>query len=49
MSDIDFIRREIHVRRQVQRANGGDVEIRLPKYGSERTIYASRRLIETLS
>jgi integrase len=49
VSDIDFMRKEIHVRRQVQRANGGDVEIRLPKYGSERTIYASQRLIETLS
>lgn len=38
VSDIDFIRGEIHVRRQVQRANLGDVEIRAPKYNSECTI-----------
>ncbi|CAN5818311.1 hypothetical protein BH20ACT6_BH20ACT6_19870 [soil metagenome] len=36
--DVDFLRRELHVRRQVQRAGAGKVEIRLPKYGSERDI-----------
>ncbi|OQM83375.1 tyrosine-type recombinase/integrase [Rhodococcus sp. 66b] len=38
VGDIDFLRREINVERQVQRANGHAVEIRAPKYGSERTI-----------
>lgn len=43
--DIDFLRREIHVRRQVQRANGGEVEIRAPKYSSERTVPAADGLL----
>jgi integrase len=47
--DVEFLKREIHVSRQVQRANGGQVEIRPPKYGSERTIYAPDELIETIS
>jgi integrase len=40
---------EIRVTRQVQRANGKQVEIRPPKYGSERTIYAPDELIEAIS
>jgi integrase len=49
VSDIDFLGKEIHVKRQVQRANGKQVEIRPPKYGSERTIYAPDELITTIS
>lgn len=49
VSDIDFLRKEIAVSRQVQRANGGKVEIRPPKFGSERTVYAPKSLIETIS
>ena len=49
MSDIDFLRKEIRVERQVQRANGGQVEIRPPKFGSERTIYAPDGLLELLA
>ncbi|WP_082520748.1 tyrosine-type recombinase/integrase [Rhodococcus sp. Leaf278] len=47
--DVDFLRREIHVCRQVQRANGGTVEIRAPKYGSERTIPAPDGLLEIVA
>ncbi|MDV8021996.1 tyrosine-type recombinase/integrase [Rhodococcus sp. IEGM 1330] len=47
--DIDFLRREIHAQRQVQRANGGAVEIRAPKYGSERTIPAPQGLLDLLA
>lgn len=47
--DIDFLRREIHVRRQVQRANGGVVEIRAPKYGSERTVPVPQGLLELVA
>lgn len=36
VGDIDFLRRTLRVSRQVQRAGGGEVEIGLPKYGSER-------------
>lgn len=49
VSDVDFLAREIHVRRQVQRAGGGDVEIRGPKYGSERVVYAPAALVEILA
>ena len=49
VGDVDFLKREIHVRRQVQRANGKQVEIRPPKYGSERPVYAPDGLIALLS
>jgi integrase len=49
VSDIDFLKREIRVERQVQRANGKRVEIRPPKYGSERTVYAPDGLMTMLS
>ncbi|BCN82774.1 hypothetical protein RE0356_14150 [Prescottella equi] len=49
LGDIDFLRREIKVRRQVQRVNGGDVEIRAPKYGSERTVPVPDGLLEILA
>ena len=47
VSDIDFMRQEIDVQRQVQRADGGQVELRPPKYGSERTVHIPRQLVET--
>jgi integrase len=47
--DVDFLRRQLHVRRQVQRAGGGLVEIRLPKYGSERTVPLPDELLTILS
>ena len=43
------MRRTIRVERQVQFANGGLVEIRPPKYGSKRTIFAPKGLTETLA
>jgi integrase len=49
VGDVDFLRRQIHVKRQVQRAEGGEVEIRLPKYGSERTIPVPDELLTMLS
>jgi len=49
VAEVDFLRRTIRVERQVQRANGGLVEIRPPKYGSERTIFAPEGLIEMLA
>ena len=36
--DVDYDGRLLQVRRQVQRAGGKTVEIRLPKYGSERAV-----------
>lgn len=49
VSDIDFMRREVHVQRQVQLRKGGGVDIRPPKYGSERTVYIPQRLVQILS
>ena len=39
VSDANFLRKELHVVRQVQWTDDGRMEIRPPKYGSERTIY----------
>jgi integrase len=36
--DVDYDGRLLQVRRQVQRAGGKKVEVRLPKYGSERAV-----------
>jgi integrase len=50
LSDVDFLRRELHVRRQVQFKTGdGRAEIRAPKYGSERTVYAPEGLVTLLA
>jgi integrase len=49
VSDIDFRRRSLKVTRQVQRVNGGTVDIRSPKYGSERVVYLAPTLVERLA
>jgi integrase len=49
VDDIDFLRRQVDVSRQVQRLNGGAVDIRLPKYNSERTVHIPDALIEMLA
>jgi integrase len=49
VGDVDFLRRILMVSRQVQRANGGEIEIRAPKYGSERTIFLADGLLDVLS
>jgi len=49
VADVDFLRRELAVSRQVQRANGGGVEIRAPKYGSERVVYLPDDLLALLA
>ena len=47
--DVDCLRRLVVVRRQVQRAPRGAVEVRPPKYGSERSVYLPDELLELLS
>jgi integrase len=49
VQDIDFLRRQLNVSRQVPRTTGGGVDIRLPKYGSERVIPLPDELLEILS
>lgn len=48
VADVDFLRRRLEVRRQVQRETGG-FEVRLPKYGSERIVMLPDRLVEMLA
>lgn len=49
LEDVDFLRRTIHVERQVQRPAGKPIEIRPPKYGSERIVPAPDDLLVILS
>jgi integrase len=46
VGDFDLSGRTLAVRRQVQRAGGNQVDIRPPKYGSERTVYLADGLAE---
>ncbi|WP_447645176.1 tyrosine-type recombinase/integrase [Nocardioides zeae] len=47
--DLDVERQQLHVRRQVQRAGRKEVEIRLPKYASERTVPIPEELAHLLT
>jgi integrase len=48
LGDIDFLRRQLAVSRQLQR-EGSDYAIRPPKYGSERVVYLPDELVTILS
>ena len=48
VSDVDYLRRTITVARQVQ-GYGETAEVRAPKYGSERTVYAAPGLVDILA
>jgi integrase len=49
VGDIDFLHRSLRVRRQVQRAGKGKVEIRPPKYRSERVVFLPDELLAQLA
>ena len=49
VGDVNFLGRSLDVVRQVQRERGGGVEIRAPKYGSERTVYLADDLVTILA
>ncbi|WZH50498.1 MAG: site-specific integrase [Nocardioides alkalitolerans] len=49
VEDVNFLGRQLTVARQVQRATGSQVEIRRPKYGSERTVFIPDGLVSLLS
>lgn len=49
VGDIDFLRRAMAVTRQVQRGSGGVVELRAPKYGSERTVFLAPTLVDMIA
>ena len=49
VGDINFLARSLDVRRQVQRGGAGAIEVRAPKYGSERTVFLADGLLDMLS
>lgn len=49
LGDIDFLRRSLRSSRQVQRVSGGAIDVRAPKYGSERVVYLANSLVTVLS
>jgi integrase len=49
VGDVDFLRRRLTVARQVQRAPAGVIDVRPPKYRSERTVYLADDLVELLA
>ncbi len=49
VGDVDFLRKRLTVARQVQRVAGGEVDIRAPKYGSERTVWLPDQLVAMLA
>ena len=46
--DIDFATQTLSVKRQVQRTRGGGVDLRDPKYGSDRTVFLAGNLASML-
>lgn len=49
LRDINFLRRTLDVRRQVQRRAPHPIEVRGPKYGSERTVHLGETLVSMLA
>ncbi len=49
VGDFDLSARTLSVQRQVQRAGAAKVEIRPPKYGSERTVYLADGLVDIVA
>ncbi|KQX72382.1 site-specific integrase [Aeromicrobium sp. Root472D3] len=49
LHDVDFVRKQLKVTRQVQRAPGATVEVRAPKYGSERVVHLADGLIDLIA
>jgi integrase len=49
VGDVEFLPRQLQVRRQVQRVVGAGVEIRPPKFGSERVAFLHQDLLEILA
>ncbi len=47
--DVDWLRRSLTVARQVQRQTAGVLDVRPPKYGSERTVHLPDQVVELMS
>jgi len=49
LRDVNFVRKTLSVTRQVQRITGGTIDVRAPKYGSERVVHLADGLIDLLA
>ena len=49
LNDVNFVRKTLNVTRQVQRITGGAIDVRAPKYGSERVVQLADGLIDLLA
>ena len=49
LGDLNFLHKTLSVGRQVQRVNGGTIDVRAPKYGSERVVYLADSLVDLLA
>ncbi|WP_152815373.1 tyrosine-type recombinase/integrase [Georgenia subflava] len=49
LGDVDFLRKTLKVSRQVQRLNGGEIDVRAPQYDSERVVYLADGLVNVLA
>ncbi|WP_369055948.1 tyrosine-type recombinase/integrase [Kineococcus terrestris] len=49
VQDVDFLGRRILVARQVQRMTRGELDVRAPKFGSERSVYVADELLEDVA
>ena len=49
LGDVEFVGASLTVTRQVQRVNGGAIDVRTPKYGSERVVHLADGLVDLLT
>ncbi|MRK00952.1 tyrosine-type recombinase/integrase [Aeromicrobium sp. S22] len=49
LNDVNFVRKTLNVTRQVQRVTGGAIDVRSPKYGSERVVHLADGLIDLVA
>ena len=49
LGDVEFVGASLTVTRQVQRVNGGAIDVRAPKYGSERVVHLADGLVDLLA
>ena len=49
LGDVDLVGAGLAVTRQVQPVNGGAIDVRAPKYGSERVVYLANGLVDLLA
>ncbi|MGC5078146.1 tyrosine-type recombinase/integrase [Agrococcus sp. DT81.2] len=49
LGDIHFLKRQMHVARQIQRAGSGTIKITPPKHGSERHVFIADELVTMIA